>query len=93
MKRQIHGLSETIRAAGHQVQDGLFLVRVDKAQYRWHAQKPFFILRLSILEPHQLSGRIRSGRLYCTLAEGFGFFDRDLPVSVRSQIVVSVAST
>jgi hypothetical protein len=66
MKRQIHGLSETVRSAADEVPDGLFLVRVDKAQYRWHAQKPFYILRLSVLEPHQFSGRILCGRLYCT---------------------------
>ena len=31
--------------------DGLFLVRVEQASYRWHPQKPFFALRFSILEP------------------------------------------
>ena len=31
--------------------DGLFLVRVERASYRWHPQKPFFALRFGILEP------------------------------------------
>ena len=44
----------------------MFLVRVDRTQYRWHAQKPFYILRLSILEPQSLAGRTITGRLYCT---------------------------
>ena len=66
MKRQIQGLSETVRSAADPVPDGLFLVRVDKAQYRWQPQKPFYILRLSVLEPREFSGRIISGRLYCT---------------------------
>ena len=49
MKRRIAGLRET--ASASELPDGIFLVRVDKAEYRWHAQKPFYILRLSILEP------------------------------------------
>jgi len=31
--------------------DGLFLVRVERASYRWHPQNPFLALRFSILEP------------------------------------------
>jgi len=64
MKRRFAGLQET--ASTKQVTDGIFLVRVDKAEYRWHAQKPFYILRLSILEPQEIAGRTVSGRLYCT---------------------------
>ncbi len=44
----------------------MFLVRVASAQYRWHAQKPFYILRLSILEPNAWAGHSIVGRLYCT---------------------------
>jgi len=65
MKRRIQGLSETALPAGDQVPDGVFLVRVDRAQYR-HAQKRFYVLRLSILEPPELAGRVISGRVYCT---------------------------
>src|SRR2546422_10843402 len=28
--------------------DGLFLVRVERAQYRWHAQKPYYLLRFVV---------------------------------------------
>jgi hypothetical protein len=46
--------------------DGLFLVRVERASYRWHVQKPFLALRLGILEPVSVEGLSFSGRLYCT---------------------------
>ena len=66
MKRRIEGLGDTARPAADEVPDGVFLVRVDRTQYRWHAQKPFYILRLSVLEPRELAGRTISGRVYCT---------------------------
>jgi hypothetical protein len=46
--------------------DGLFLVRVEKASYRWHPQKPFLELRFIVLEPKSFESRSFSGRLYCT---------------------------
>ncbi len=66
MKRRIQGLNEVARSLVDDVPDGVFLVRVDRAQYRWHAQKPCYMLRLSVLEPSELAGRTISGRLYCT---------------------------
>ena len=65
MKRQIPGIGTAVQS-GCDVPAGVYLVRVDRAQYRWHAQKPFYLLRLSILEPSELAGRTISGRLYCT---------------------------
>jgi hypothetical protein len=61
------------------VPDGVFLVRVDRAQYRWHAQKPFYILHLTVLEPPEFAGRMISGRLYCTVKAiwKLGWFLRD----------------
>jgi hypothetical protein len=43
MKRRIQGLSET-QPSGDTVEvpDGVFLVRVERAQYRWHPAKPFY---------------------------------------------------
>ncbi len=52
MRRQIQGLKETAPASQEEVPDGMFLVRVDRAQYRWHASKPFYLLQLSVIEPH-----------------------------------------
>jgi hypothetical protein len=45
MKRQVPGLAETVRDSRPEIPDGIFLVRVDGAQFRWHAHKPFYVLR------------------------------------------------
>ena len=66
MRRRIQGLHEADRSAIHEVPDGLFLVRLERAQYRWHKQKPCFLLRVAVLEPKQMAGRSISGRIYCT---------------------------
>ena len=52
MKRHIPGL----HGEGHNAEDmleGVFLVRVDRVFYRWHPQRPFYVLRLAILEPQK----------------------------------------
>ena len=66
MKRRIQGLHDADQSAADQVRDGLFLVRVERAQHRWHARKPFYSLRFSVLKPKELSGQPITGRLYCT---------------------------
>ena len=66
MKRRFEGLREAARSSSDEVPDGLFLVRVERVQYRWHAQKPFYALRFSLLEPQESAGRVISARLYCT---------------------------
>ena len=45
---------------------GLLFVRVQKAQYRWHPQKPFYAVIFSVLEPQLMAGYKLAGRLYCT---------------------------
>ena len=65
MRRRIQNLQEAVNSTA-EVPDGLFLVRVERAQYRWQAQKPFYLLRFAVLEPHPLAGRSITGRLYCT---------------------------
>jgi hypothetical protein len=79
MKRQLPGLADTARDSRPEIPDGIFLVRVDGAKFRWHAQKPFYILRLSILEPSALAGHSIIGRLYCTQKAMWklGWFLRD----------------
>src|SRR5271166_1290899 len=66
MKRHVPGLSQTARDSHSVVPDGLFLVRVDGAQNCWRAQKRFYVLRLSVLEPKSFAGRSIVSRLYCT---------------------------
>ena len=65
MKRQIPGLHIESKNA-EDFLEGLFLVRVDHVNYRWHPQKPCFFIRFCILEPEGFSSRNISGRLYCT---------------------------
>jgi hypothetical protein len=66
MKRRLPGLSETAAEPRAAIPDGVFLVRIASAQYRWHAQKPFYGLRLSILEPEEYKEHEIASRLYCT---------------------------
>ena len=65
MRRHIPGLH-----SGHQDLisnlDGVFLVRVENASYRWHSQKPFLALRFRILAPDSFEALSFSGRLYST---------------------------
>ena len=65
MKRHIPGLHNEAKNA-EDLLEGLFLVRVDQATYRWHPQRPFFSIRFAILEPKEFSSRSITGRLYCT---------------------------
>jgi hypothetical protein len=65
MKRYISGLNRANASPTDGLFDGLFLVRVERAQYRWHAQKPFYALVFTLLEPKPLAGKRFTGRLYC----------------------------
>ena len=65
MRRHIPGLHSKRPSVDINL-DGLFLVRVDKASYRWHPQKPFLALRFVVLEPNLFESQSLSGRLYCT---------------------------
>ena len=65
MKRRIPGLHQQAQS-GDDILEGVFLVRVERASYRYHPQKPFFVLHFAILKPEELSGKAISGRLYCT---------------------------
>jgi hypothetical protein len=79
MTRRFQGLGQTAVTCAQEVPDGVYLVRVERAQYRWHAQKPFYVLRLSVLEPQELHDHVISGRLYCTAKAlwKLGWFLRD----------------
>lgn len=66
MKRQFPGLHREAKN-GPEFLEGMFLVRVDQANYRWHPQKPFFSIRFAVLEPKPSASRFITGRIYCTL--------------------------
>jgi len=44
----------------------VYLVRVERVQYRWDKQKPHFKVQFAVLEPKQFVGTSLSARLYCT---------------------------
>jgi hypothetical protein len=57
---------DAARRAVNQVLEGVFLVRVQRVQFRRQAQKPYYTLSLAILELSRFSGHILSSRLYCS---------------------------
>ncbi|MFY9532368.1 MAG: hypothetical protein WAR24_25985 [Candidatus Acidiferrales bacterium] len=65
MRRHIPDLHLKVQDGADRL-EGLFLVRVEWAFYRWHPQKPFLAIRFVVLEPKSLAARSFSGRLYCT---------------------------
>jgi hypothetical protein len=66
MKRRFAGLNQANGSSTENVPDGLYLVRVERAQYHWHKQKPYYLLRFATLEPTPLAGSSITGQLYCT---------------------------
>ena len=65
MKRHIPGLHSR-QQDGDRPLEGLFVVRVERASYRWHPQRAFLQLRFVVLEPQAFEHRSFSGRLYST---------------------------
>lgn len=65
MRRHVPGLHSRQQPLDSHL-DGLFLVRIDKASYRWHSQKPFLALQFVVLEPMTFDAQSFHGRLYCT---------------------------
>jgi len=65
MRRHIPGL-HLEQPDNQDLLEGLFLVRVDRAFFRWQTKKPFLELRFVVLEPKALERRAFSGRLYYT---------------------------
>jgi hypothetical protein len=63
--RRIQGLHEADPSHATELPDSLYLVRVERAQYR-HQQKPHYLLRMVVVEPRHFAGQSIAGRLYCT---------------------------
>lgn len=66
MRRHIAGLSTADAAPDQGIPNGVFLVRVERAQHRWHAQKPYYSCLFVVLEPMDMRGQRFSARLYAT---------------------------
>jgi len=65
MMRRIPGL-HSWQPDDRNLLDGLFLVRVDRAFFRWQSKKPYLELRFVVLQPQALEKKTFVGRLYCT---------------------------
>jgi hypothetical protein len=65
MKRRIPGLSQAALPIS-EVPDGLYLVQVERVQYHWDKQKPYYKVQFSVCEPKQFAGTSLPARLYCT---------------------------
>ena len=66
MKRYVSGLSKADPTPDQGIPDGVFLVRVERAQHRWQAHKPYFCVQFFVLEPSEMRGLRFSARLYAT---------------------------
>jgi len=64
MKRQITGLRSADRSAVGLTPDGVFLVRVQRVQFRPYAPKQYYAVALTVIEPHRFANHILSSRLY-----------------------------
>jgi hypothetical protein len=65
VKRRIPGLSQAALPIS-EVPDGLYLVRVERIQYRWDKQKPNYKVQFAVCEPKQFLANSLPARLYCT---------------------------
>jgi hypothetical protein len=65
MKRQITGLHAADRCA-EQVPDGIFLARVAAVTFYKQTQKPYYTVRLVIVEPRRFADHVISSRLFCS---------------------------
>jgi hypothetical protein len=82
--RHIPGL-HSWQPEGQSLLEGLFLVRVDRAQFRWQPNKPFLELRFVVLGPTTMEKKTFFGRLYCTEKAlwKFSWFLRDFGYDVE----------
>lgn len=65
MRRQVPGL-HSWQPDDQNLLEGLFLVRVERALFRWQPKKPYLELRFVVLEPSAAEKKSFYGRLYTT---------------------------
>jgi len=80
MRRRFQGLHQADQSATSDIPDRTYLVSVHRAQYLWHAQKPYDLFCFSVLEPEQFAGKTVTGRVYCTakVLWKLNWFPRDI---------------
>ena len=66
MKRTIPGLNQASTSSADDLPDGIFLVRVIRAQHHWHRQKSYYLIRFAVLESQSLAGAAVVGQLHST---------------------------
>lgn len=66
MKRYIAGLNPATTQAEEGLPDCLFLARVERLEYRWHKNKPHYVVLFSVLEPKSYAGNRFSAHLDCS---------------------------
>lgn len=64
--RRLSGLNAANVCNADQLPDGIFLVQVRGVAFQRGSHKPYYTLRLIVLEPHRFVDRVISSRLYCT---------------------------
>ena len=81
MRRQIRGLS--LSSITNEIANGVYLVRVQRAHYHWHKQKPFYEIQFYVLEPNSLLAGAITARLSCSPKSlwKLGWFLRDFRYS------------
>ena len=65
MKRRIAGLRAADTSRMGQIPDGIYLVRVQRVQFRKFAPKPYYTFSLTVVEPQRWSGSAICSRIYC----------------------------
>jgi hypothetical protein len=66
MKRYVQGLNQANSSGEEGPAEGVYLARVERFSYRWHAQKPYYAALFSVIEPKSMAGSRFCARLYCT---------------------------
>ncbi len=62
MKHQITGLHSADLSSLDRTPDGVFLVRVQRVQFRRYAPKPYYTVALVVVEPRRFAGNVLSSR-------------------------------
>lgn len=65
MTRRVLGLSQSAQPVP-EISDGVYLVRIERVRYHWDKNKPYYAVRLEVLEPTIVAGRTVAARLYVT---------------------------